>query len=131
MMHELAHAWFGNSVTPWEWSDIWMSEGHVSWYEFVFAEERGQLEVDTEFWPDEQGYATVVELMRAIYAHGDEWRRTSARSRGRTPASSTTCSASRPTTAARSSSTRCGRRSARRRSRRSSARGSSATATAR
>jgi aminopeptidase N len=75
MMHELAHAWFGNSVTPWEWSDIWMSEGHVSWYEFVFAEERGQLEVDTEFWPDEQGYPTVVELMRAIYAHGDEWRR--------------------------------------------------------
>jgi aminopeptidase N len=75
MIHELAHAWFGNSVTPWEWSDIWMSEGHVSWYEFVFAEERGQLEEDTEFWPDEQGYPTVVELMRAIYAHGDEWRR--------------------------------------------------------
>ena len=42
MIHEFAHAWFGNSVTPWEWSDIWMSEGHVSWYEFVFAEERGQ-----------------------------------------------------------------------------------------
>jgi aminopeptidase N len=74
MMHELAHAWFGNSLTPWEWSDIWLSEGHVSWYEFVFAEERGQLEVDTEFWPDPQGYPTVVELMRAIYAHGDEWR---------------------------------------------------------
>jgi aminopeptidase N len=75
MMHELAHSWFGNSVSPYEWSDLWLNEGHASWYEFLFAEERGQLEVDTEFWPDEQGYATLVELMRAIYAHGDEWRR--------------------------------------------------------
>jgi aminopeptidase N len=25
-------------------------------------------------WPDETGYATLEELMRAIYAHGDEWR---------------------------------------------------------
>lgn len=74
MVHELAHQWFGNSIAPYEWSDLWLSEGHVSWYEFVFAEERGQLAVDTVGWPDDQGYATVVELMRAIYAHGDEWR---------------------------------------------------------
>ena len=74
MIHELAHAWFGNSVSPYEWSDIWLNEGHASWYEFLFAEERGQLAIDTEFWPDEQGYSTLVELMRAIYAHGDEWR---------------------------------------------------------
>ena len=74
MVHELAHQWFGNSVAPYEWSDLWLNEGHVSWYEFVFAEERGQLADDTTGWPDDEGYDTVVELMRAIYAHGDEWR---------------------------------------------------------
>ena len=74
MVHELAHEWFGNSVSPREWSDLWLNEGHASWYEFLFAEENGQLEEDTTFWPDPTGYATLEELMRAIYAHGDEWR---------------------------------------------------------
>ena len=74
MVHELAHEWFGNSVSPWEWSDLWLNEGHASWYEFLLAEENGQLEEDTTFWPDETGYATLEELMRAVYAHGDEWR---------------------------------------------------------
>ncbi len=74
MIHELAHMWFGNSVTPYEWSDLWFNEGHASWYEFLFAEENGQLAEDTENWPDETGYDTFEELMEAIYAHGDEWR---------------------------------------------------------
>ena len=30
--------------------------------------------MDTENYPDEQGYATLEELMRAVYAHGDQWR---------------------------------------------------------
>ena len=74
MVHELAHAWFGNSVSPYEWSDLWVNEGHASWYEFVYAEENGFLEGDTENYPDPTGYATLVELMKAVYAHGDEWR---------------------------------------------------------
>ena len=74
MVHELAHEWFGNSVSPWEWSDLWLNEGHASWYEFLYAEEHGQLAEDTVGWPDDTGYATLEELMRAIYAHGDEWR---------------------------------------------------------
>jgi aminopeptidase N len=75
MLHELAHEWFGDSVSPYEWSDIWLNEGHASWYEFLYAEETGQLVADTEGgYPDEAGYATMDELMRAVYAHGDEWR---------------------------------------------------------
>jgi aminopeptidase N len=74
MVHELSHMWFGDSVSPYEWSDLWLNEGHASWYEFLYAEEHGFLEEDTEFYPDEQGYATMEELMRAVYAHGNQWR---------------------------------------------------------
>ncbi|MBE2319054.1 M1 family metallopeptidase [Solirubrobacter sp. CPCC 204708] len=74
LLHELAHEWYGNSVSPYAWSDLWLNEGHASWYEFTWAEEFDALEEDTTGYPDEQGYATVVELMKAVYAHGDEWR---------------------------------------------------------
>jgi aminopeptidase N len=74
MVHELSHMWFGDSVSPYEWSDLWLNEGHASWYEFLYAEENGFLEEDTEFYPDEQGYPTMEELMKAVYAHGNEWR---------------------------------------------------------
>jgi aminopeptidase N len=30
--------------------------------------------VDTENYPDPTGYADLDDLMRAVYAHGDEWR---------------------------------------------------------
>jgi aminopeptidase N len=74
MLHELAHEWFGNSVSPWEWSDLWLNEGHASWYEFLYAEEKGFLEEDTEDYPNPTGYADFDDLMRAVYALGDQWR---------------------------------------------------------
>jgi aminopeptidase N len=77
MVHELAHMWFGDSVSPSSWSDLWLNEGYATWYEFTYAEEAGQLAGDTEGYPDPQGYATLDDLMRAMYAHGDEWRKKS------------------------------------------------------
>ena len=74
MVHELAHQWFGNSVAPYEWSDLLLNEGHASWYEFVYGEGQGFLADDTVGWPDENGYDTLEELMRASYAHSDQWR---------------------------------------------------------
>jgi aminopeptidase N len=73
-LHEMAHMWFGDSVSPKTWSDLWLNEGHASWYEFLYAEEKGELVEDTEFYPDPTGYATLDELMKAVYAHGDQWR---------------------------------------------------------
>ena len=73
MLHELAHQWFGDSVALWEWSDLWLSEGHASWYEFVWAQERGFLPEDTA-GPDGPGPATIEELMRFLYRLGDLWR---------------------------------------------------------
>jgi aminopeptidase N len=74
LLHELSHMWFGDSVSPYAWSDLWLNEGHASWYEFLYAESKGFLEGDTEFYPDPQGYADFDDLMKAVYAHGDEWR---------------------------------------------------------
>jgi aminopeptidase N len=77
MLHELAHMWFGDSVAPYEWSDIWLNEGHASWYEFTYAEQHGFLVEDTEGYIDETGHATLDELMRAVYAQSDQWRQDS------------------------------------------------------
>jgi aminopeptidase N len=74
LLHELSHMWFGDSVSPATWSDLWLNEGHASWYEFLYAEEKGELADDTTGYPDDTGYATFDELMKAVYAHGDQWR---------------------------------------------------------
>jgi aminopeptidase N len=69
MVHELAHMWFGDSVMPARWSDVWLNEGHATWYEWEWAEEVG----DPLFY---LGFPTVEERMRATYAQGDQWRAT-------------------------------------------------------
>ncbi|CAM5729003.1 Aminopeptidase N OS=Streptomyces albaduncus OX=68172 GN=FHS32_006133 PE=3 SV=1 [Streptomyces griseoloalbus] len=30
MVHELAHQWFGDSVSPRTWADLWLNEGHAT-----------------------------------------------------------------------------------------------------
>jgi aminopeptidase N len=67
MVHELAHQWFGDDVAPWEWSDVWLNEGHATWYQNEYAEEKSYL-------ADFYGVATNEELMRLIYSLGDQWR---------------------------------------------------------
>src|SRR3954468_24303144 len=43
MLHEAAHQWFGDSVSPREWSDVWLNEGHATYYEWSYAAEHGGL----------------------------------------------------------------------------------------
>ncbi|MFI5756606.1 M1 family metallopeptidase [Streptomyces sp. NPDC051569] len=42
LVHELAHQWFGNSVTPASWQDMWLSEGFAQYAEWLWqADTRG------------------------------------------------------------------------------------------
>jgi aminopeptidase N len=60
MVHELAHHWFGDSVSPQAWSDLWLSEGHASWYEARYAEEHAKKSLENR--------------MRDAYTMSDSWR---------------------------------------------------------
>jgi aminopeptidase N len=69
MMHELVHNWFGNSVTPASWSDLWLNEGHADYYGLIYRYERG--------WPDSSGYTSLEQRMKYTYSQGDRWRASS------------------------------------------------------
>ncbi|MFF1811447.1 M1 family metallopeptidase [Streptomyces sp. NPDC058251] len=60
MVHELSHQWFGDSVTPRTWSDLWLNEGHATWYEALYAEEKANKPMEAR--------------MKAAYRASDSWR---------------------------------------------------------
>lgn len=39
--HELAHQWFGGSVTPRAWQHVWLSEGFATYAEWLWSETSG------------------------------------------------------------------------------------------
>jgi aminopeptidase N len=69
MMHELVHSYFGNSVSPATWADLWLNEGHADFYGLLYRYERG--------WADSLGLTSLEARMKDTYARGDQWRRTS------------------------------------------------------
>ncbi|GFG65857.1 peptidase M1 [Mycobacterium kubicae] len=44
--HELAHQWFGNSVTARRWRDIWLHEGFACYAEWLWSEHGGGSSAD-------------------------------------------------------------------------------------
>ncbi len=46
--HELAHQWFGNSLTAATWRDIWLHEGFAAYAEWLWEEESGGRTADAQ-----------------------------------------------------------------------------------
>lgn len=38
VIHEIAHQWFGNAVTEYDWNDVWLSEGFATYFTLLFIE---------------------------------------------------------------------------------------------
>lgn len=43
IVHELAHQWYGDLVTPADWRDVWMNEGMATYLQGVWQDEAWQL----------------------------------------------------------------------------------------
>ncbi|MGW7413157.1 M1 family metallopeptidase [Streptomyces sp. NPDC054863] len=58
-LHEIAHQWFGNSVTPKNWRDMWLSEGFATYAEWM--------------WEEDQEGSTAQEFFDEAFKDEDNW----------------------------------------------------------
>lgn len=48
-VHELAHQWYGDSVTPKSWQDMWLNESFATYAEWLWAEDHGGQSAQQRF----------------------------------------------------------------------------------
>ncbi len=67
LVHELAHQWYGNSVSPKTWQDMWLNEGFATYAEWLWEEDEGgdsaqetfDALYDGTYYPDEDADASI------------------------------------------------------------------------
>ncbi|MFJ2028825.1 M1 family metallopeptidase [Streptosporangium sp. NPDC087985] len=81
--HELAHQWFGDSLTITRWRDLWLNEGFATYAEWLWSEHEGGSTVETTFrnhyaaapdaaiWKYTPGRAQPADLFNdSVYTRG-------------------------------------------------------------
>ncbi|WP_432157557.1 M1 family metallopeptidase [Streptomyces sp. bgisy153] len=56
LVHELAHQWYGDSVSPESWRDMWLNEGFATYAEWL--------------WEEDHGGDDAEEIFTELYEHG-------------------------------------------------------------
>ncbi|MBP2708559.1 M1 family metallopeptidase [Microbispora sp. RL4-1S] len=62
LVHELVHQYFGNAVSEKTWDDMWISEGHASYYTFLYK--------------DEKGFEKLADAVKRAYMYDEDTRGT-------------------------------------------------------
>ncbi|MCB0494456.1 MAG: M1 family peptidase, partial [Cyclobacteriaceae bacterium] len=68
VIHEIAHQWFGNAVTEYDWDDVWLSEGFATYFTLLFIEH--------EYGHDAfmKGLASSKKSVDAFYEKNPDYR---------------------------------------------------------
>jgi aminopeptidase N len=71
--HEIAHQWFGNSVTPADWPHLWLSEGFASYFGPYFWEHtEGRPALQARMDQNRERYLASEVTGRPVVDHGAE-----------------------------------------------------------
>ena len=61
ILHEMAHQWYGDQVTPNDWRDVWMNEGMAMYLQAMWEAEQLGRTIDEQM----DAYAAAEEGSRA------------------------------------------------------------------
>ena len=70
--HEIAHQWFGDSVTESTWADLWLSEGFATYFAGLFLEKYESEEAFRDYMRDAAARYFTYEKQRNAPIHDTE-----------------------------------------------------------
>jgi aminopeptidase N len=70
--HEIAHQWFGDSVTESTWADLWLSEGFATYFAGLFIEKHESDEAFRDYLRDAAARYFTYEKQRNAPIHDTE-----------------------------------------------------------